>query len=192
MFWKILQDKMLTYASTNNSVETFPSAWVNLGWCVTVSKNSRRYKSISMCHASYERSIRTARWNKASLMTRISLTWEMRCDLFMVIRLYNFAFTSSTLTSALPFVNTVFPPSTLTMNRTSSNPPSFCPVCHISVISLSPGFTGAANRAWNSFKFSGFDLPNCCRTACAAVFQLNKPWMMGPPKPILTPGSGVA
>lgn len=108
--------------------------------------------------------------------------------------IYNLALTwPSGLTNALPFVNTVFPPSTLTMNLISSNPSlSTSPVLHISVISLSAGLTGAAKRAWNSFRFSGLLLPNAWRIACADMFQENKPWIIGPPKPIFLPGSGSA
>jgi hypothetical protein len=51
------------------------------------------------------------------------------------------------LTTALPPFRQVFPPSILVTKRISSHPSSNIPVCHISIIRLSPPLTGAANRA---------------------------------------------
>ena len=102
------------------------------------------------------------------------------------------------LITALPLLNTTFPPSTLVTNLTSSHPPpsssspTIFPILQARVTSLSPGFTGAANRAWNSRRLAGSLLPSVCSSAWAAEFQEKRPCMIVPPKPILVPGVGSA
>jgi hypothetical protein len=84
---------------------------------------------------------------------RVSLTFQGR----PLIAPYSLPFTSfvTHLIRALPLLKHTLPPSTLVANLTSSQPSFFSPVLHISVISLSAGFTGLANLAWNSLILAG-------------------------------------
>lgn len=93
---------------------------------------------------------------------------------------------------ALPLLKQTFPPSTLVINRISSHPSLISPVFQISMINLSPGLTGDANRHENSLMFLGSLPPIAFKSACAVKFHDERPCMMGPPNPIFCPGSGVA
>lgn len=97
------------------------------------------------------------------------------------------------LTLALPLLRQTLPPWTLVTNLTSSHPSlSAFPIFHICSVSLSPGLTGLANRAANVLMLVGSEFPSKRSKATALAFQLYKPWLMIPPKPIFCPGSGVA
>ena len=67
--------------------------------------------------------------------------------MFISKPIYSLLFAVVHFIKALPLLKTTFPPSTRVMNRTSSHPSLYSPVLQASVTSLSPGFTGAANRA---------------------------------------------
>lgn len=105
---------------------------------------------------------------------------------------YNLLFDPVTFNKQRPLLKTTLPLSFFVTKRTSSNPSCTLPILQISVVSLSPGRTGEAKRAWNSFRLVGSLPPSSRRMPCAVEFQLNRPWMMIPPNPSFWPGSGVA
>lgn len=81
-----------------------------------------------------------------------------------------------TFNKHLPLLKTALPFWFLVTNRISSKPSApALPRRQISVVRVSPGRTGDAKRAWNSFKFAGSLPPRRRRMPCAEEFQLNKP-----------------
>lgn len=74
-------------------------------------------------------------------------TYEISIQSLLLTLLY--------LINAIPLLRTTFPPSTLVENLISSQPSFESPGLQASVISLSPGLTGATKRAWNSWVLAG-------------------------------------